>query len=129
LFLADAPDRIWVSDITCLPLADGEFGYPGMWMDLFSRYIVGWQQSPNMEEHLTSQPLAKALQWRKPLPGLILNSDREPVPTCRGGQYVAANLRSQIKKHHQSMSRKDNCYDNAFAESFFGRFKPVKPTA
>jgi len=85
-------------------------------MDLFSRLIVGWRVDENMEEKLISEPLKKALQLRKPPEGLILHSDR-------AGQYVAINLRKQIKKYRQSMSRKDNCYDNAFAESFFGRFK------
>jgi len=116
LFLAQAPNQVWVSDITYLPLNNGDFIYLGMWMDLFSRLIVGWRVDENMEEKLISEPLKKALQLRKPLEGLILHSDR-------GGQYVAINLRKQIKKYRQSMSRKDNCYDNAFAESFFGRFK------
>ena len=50
--------------------------------------------------------------------GLIVHSDR-------GGHYVGNRFRKLLKKHHclQSMSRADDPYDNAFAESFFSRFK------
>ena len=39
-----APNLIWVSDITYLPLVNGEWAYLGAWMDLFSRRIVGWMR-------------------------------------------------------------------------------------
>ena len=40
-------------------------------------------------------------------------------------QYVGNRFRKLLKKHYcrQSMSRADDAYDNAFAESFFSRFK------
>jgi transposase InsO family protein len=118
LSIAQAPNQVWVSDITYLPLESGKFGYLATWMDLFSRMIVGWQLADNMSESIIINALEKALHWRRPLPGLIVHSDR-------GGQYVSLRLRKMIRTHQlrQSMSRADNCYDNAFAESFFGRFK------
>lgn len=113
-----APNRIWVSDITYLPLVNGEWAYLGTWMDLYSRMMVGWQVEAHMEESLIILPLQKALNWRKPAAGLITHSDR-------GGQYVSDELKKLIANHHarQSMSRVDDPYDNAFAESFFSRFK------
>ena len=113
-----APNRIWVSDITYLPLVGGEWAYLGTWMDLYSRVIVGWQVEDHMEDSLIIRPLKKALTWRRPAAGLIVHSDR-------GGQYVSDELKAVIAKHHarQSMSRADDPYDNAFAESFFSRFK------
>jgi transposase InsO family protein len=113
-----APNRIWVSDITYLPLVGGEWAYLGTWMDLYSRVIVGWQVETHMEDSLIIRPLKKALHWRRPAAGLIVHSDR-------GGQYVSDELKGVIAKHHarQSMSRADDPYDNAFAESFFSRFK------
>jgi transposase InsO family protein len=87
-------------------------------MDLYSRVIVGWQVDDNMEEDLIIRALKKGLQWRKPTAELIVHSDR-------GGQYVGNRFSKLLKKHHclQSMSRGDDAYDNAFAESFFSRFK------
>ena len=118
LFLAQAPNQVWVSDMTCLPLATGGFGYSGMWMDLFSRYVVGWQVELNMEENLVIRALRKGLQQRKPSAGLILHSDR-------GGQYVSGKLRELMAGWHcrQSMGRAGEVYDNAFSESLFARFK------
>jgi transposase InsO family protein len=116
--LPPAPDRVWVGDITYLPLVNSKWAYLATWMDLFSRSIVGWQVENSMEESLIIGALKKGLLWRKPAGGLIIHSDR-------GGQYVGNQFRKLLKKHHclQSMSRADDPYDNAFAESFFSRFK------
>ena len=112
------PNQVWVSDITYLPVSNGSFGYLATWLDLFSRHIVGWQVENHMGEELVMRALDKAFNKRQPPPGLILHSDR-------GGQYVSALLRVGITKHkcRQSMSRRNDTYDNAFAESLFSRFK------
>lgn len=113
-----APNQVWVGDITYLPLATGGWGYLATWLDLFSRMIVGWQVDLHMEADLVTGALRNALQWRRPNANLIIHSDR-------GGQYVAESLKELLDLYEcrQSMSRKANCYDNAFAESFYSRFK------
>lgn len=113
-----APNQVWVSDLTYLPLTDGSFGYLVVWLDLFSRYVVGWQVEDHMQESLLRGALQKALTQRQTPPGLIVHSDR-------GGQYVSARLRRLMHTYEcrQSMSRADDPYDNAFCESFFSRFK------
>lgn len=112
------PNQVWVGDITYLPLAAGGFVYLATWIDLYSRKVVGWQVAPNMEESLITSALTKALQSRKPQSGLVVHSDR-------GGQYVSKRFRALLHtwKCEQSMSRAEDCYDNAIAESFFSRFK------
>lgn len=109
---------MWVSDITYLPLVDGRWAYLSSWMDLYSGKIVGWQVDKNMEDELIISALRKALNSRQPPAGLIAHSDR-------GGQYVSDELRTLLDDYHlrQSMSRADDPYDNAFAESFWSRFK------
>ena len=116
--LPTTPNQVWVSDITYLPLVDGQWAYLGSWMDLYSRMIVGWKVDDNMEDKLIIDALKQGLHKRQPAPGLMAHSDR-------GGQYVSDELRQLIDKHNirQSMSRKDDPYDNAFAESFWNRFK------
>lgn len=71
-----------------------------------------------MEADLVVEALQNALQWRRPEANLIIHSDR-------GGQYVAESFKELVNLYEcrQSMSRKANCYDNAFAESFYSRFK------
>ncbi len=63
-------------------MTSGKFVYLGVWLDLFSRMIVGWQVDENMEEGLLIRGLNKALKSRRPMPGLIVHSDR-------GGQYFS----------------------------------------
>jgi putative transposase len=113
-----APNLVWVGDITYLPLRQGKWAYLATWLDLFSRTIVGWQVDNNMEEDLIINALQKACNYRKPVAGLIVHSDR-------GGQYVANNFKKLLDKYEckQSMSPADDPYDNAFAESFFSRLK------
>lgn len=112
------PNEIWVGDITFIPLSGGNWCYLSVFMDLFSRRIIGWQVDDNMKETLVTAALNKAIRTRKIYNDLIIHSDR-------GGQYGGKVFRSVIekKKMLQSMSRADNPYDNAFMESCFSRFK------
>lgn len=50
-------------------------------------------------------------------------------PTDRGGQYAGNEYRGTLARARmsQSMSRADNCYDNAFMESCFGRLNTELP--
>jgi transposase InsO family protein len=114
----DRPNEVWVGDITYIPLSGGRWCYLSVWMDLFSRRIVGWQLDDNMQEKLIRTAFKKAIGSRTVKPGLIVHSDR-------GGQYAGHVFRKIIADHklHQSMSRADNPYDNAFMESCFSRFK------
>ena len=89
-----------------------------MLMDLFSRRIVGWHLDYNMTEQLVLKALRSAINERQPGVGLIHHTDR-------GGQYAGNEYRSLLRRANvkQSMSRPDNCYDNAFMESCFGTIK------
>lgn len=114
----DRPRQVIVSDITYLPLQNGKWAYLATWMDLYSRKIVGWAVAGSMTAELVIDALKNAI-LREGLPaGLIVHSDR-------GGQYVDAELRELIKQRgfEQSMSRADETYDNAYAESLFSRYK------
>lgn len=59
-----------------------------------------------------------AITQRRPNPGLIVHSDR-------GTQFASAAFRQTLVNHQliASMSRKGNCYDNAFIESFWSSLK------
>jgi putative transposase len=116
--IVDRPRQVIVGDITYLPLQNGQWAYLATWMDLFSRKILGWQIASSMTAELVIEALKKAI-IREHLPaGLIVHSDR-------GGQYVDAELRNLLKQHgfEQSMTRADETYDNAYAESLFSRYK------
>lgn len=114
----DAPNQVWVSDITYMPLKGGKWAYLATWMDLYSRQIVGWELADNMEESLVLEPLMAALLKRRVKAGLIIHSDR-------GGQYLSNKMKKLVETFtlKQSMSRADDPYDNACAESLWSRLK------
>ncbi len=111
-------NRVWVGDITYIPIREGRFCYLSIWMDLCSRKIVGWDLQDHMRESLVIASLNKALRSRKTSTALMIHSDR-------GGQYAGTKFRKilQDRELSQSMSDADNPYDNAHMESFFSRFK------
>lgn len=115
--LPQRPDEVWVGDITYIPLTDGRWCYLAVWMDLYSRKIVGWELMNHMREELVMAAMKKALYSRSPPGGLIIHSDR-------GGQYGGKGFRKLLARGiEQSMSRADNPYDNAHMESCFSRLK------
>lgn len=117
----DAPNQVIVGDITYLPsIVDGkeDWLYLAIWMDLFSRKIVGWRVADHMQESIVLDAIKQVIRQEQPSEGLIVHSDG-------GGQYAAKKFRALLKRQKfvQSMTRKDNHYDNAYAESVFSRFK------
>jgi putative transposase len=71
-----------------------------------------------MKADLVNDALLMAIWQHKPPRGLIWHTDR-------GSQYCSDSHAKLAKQHGaiQSISRKDNCWDNAVAESFFHTIK------
>jgi len=111
------PDQAYVSDITYIWTQEGWL-YLTVFIDLFSRRVVGWSMSPRMKAKLVTDALRMALWRRRPPAGLIVHSDR-------GSQYASKAYRRLLDAHGfvGSMSRRGDCWDNAVAESFFASLK------
>jgi putative transposase len=116
-FTALGPDQAWVTDITFLWTKQGWL-YLAVILDLFSRRVVGWATSQNVDRHLALAALDMALVHRRPATGLVHHSDR-------GSTYASTDYRNALKSRgiECSMSRKGDCWDNAVAESFFATLK------
>ncbi len=116
-FTAKAPNKVWVSDITYLKVGR-KWHYLTVFMDLYSRIIVGWNLSHSLDRHSTIHAFTKALMRRRPGKGLLVHSDQ-------GVQYASSDFRRLLRSNEyvQSMSRKGDCWDNAVAESFFHTLK------
>lgn len=116
-FMAEAPDKTWVGDITFIWTAEGWL-YLAAVIDLFSRQLVGFAFGERMGAQLVVDALRMAWFRRRPAAGLIFHSDR-------GSQYASKAFARQLKtfKMRASMSRKGDCWDNAVAESWFGSLK------
>jgi putative transposase len=111
-------NQVWVSDITYLPLACGNWVYCCAFQDVCTKQVVGWQVRADMPEALVTTALQRALLAQQPAPGLIVHSDR-------GGQYVGNAYKTLLRnaKAQLSHSRRGECYDNAQAESLWSRLK------
>ena len=116
-FSADWPDQKWVADITYIPTEEGWLYLAGV-MDLFSRKIVGWAMSSQIDANLVERALHMALYQRRPGQGLMHHSDR-------GSQYASCQIRTLLEANRiqVSMSGTGNCYDNAVMESFWSTLK------
>lgn len=111
-FYADAPDTLWVADITYVPTWAG-FLYLAVVLDAFSRRIVGWAMGHDLKAQLVLDALNMALAQRRPV-RVIHHSDQ-------GSQYtsVAFGLRCKEAGVRPSMGSVGDAYDNAMCESFF----------
>lgn len=116
-FTPDAPNKVWVTDITYIRTYEGWLFLAAV-VDLYSRQVVGWAMQPTMTRDLVLQALLAAVWKRKPGPGVMVHSDQ-------GSQFTSDDWQSFLKMHRMvpSMSRRGNCHDNAVAESFFSALK------
>jgi transposase InsO family protein len=115
-FTVSEPNKVWVSDITYLWTAEGWL-YLAIFLDLFSRMVVGW----SMSERMTSELVVSAFEMGQKRRGGV----SPMIHSDRGGQYASASFREELAAQGcpQSMSRRGNCWDNAVAESFFSALK------
>ena len=116
-FEVDAPDKVWVTDITYIKTHEGWL-YLSVVIDLFSRRVVGWSAQPRMTTDLALQALLVAVWRRKPKAKVMIHSDQ-------GSQFTSREWQVFLGQHNleASMSRRGNCHDNAVAESFFQLLK------
>ena len=113
-----AVNQVWGSDITYLKVIEENFLYLAVFVDFYSRKIVGWDLSHSLSSEIVLRAFYGALKTRTVREGLIVHSDR-------GVQYTAGEFRKKLKElgFVQSLSRKGNCYDNAYCESCFSLLK------
>ncbi len=111
-FSADAPDQLWVADITYVRTWAG-YVYLAVVVDVWSRRVVGWSISNSLRTKIVLDALEMAIRQRQPT-GVIHHSDQ-------GCQYtsIAFGLRCKKAGVRPSMGSVGDAYDNAMCESFF----------
>jgi len=116
-FILTGIDQIWIADITYIRILLG-FVYLAVILDAFSRKVLGYCISKNLDTELTLQALRMAIYRRQPQRSIIHHSDQ-------GVQYASGDYTEKLRNHHFkiSMSRKGNPFDNAKAESFIKTLK------
>jgi transposase InsO family protein len=116
-FAVGCLDEVWTTDITYIWTQEGWL-YLVVFLDLYSRLVVGWTVSERMTSELVEAAFLQAQQRRAGAVSPLVHSDR-------GSQYASTRFRERLAAWgcRQSMSRKGNCWDNAVSESFFGNLK------
>jgi putative transposase len=118
-FTVDAPNRLWITDITEHPTIEGKL-YCAAVMDAYSRLIVGWSIAEHMRTDLVTDALGMAIIRRQPEKHAadtptILHSDH-------GAQFTSWAFGQRLRAAGllASMGTVGDCYDNAMMESFWG---------
>jgi transposase InsO family protein len=116
-FTVSQADEVWCGDITYIWTDEGWL-YLAVFIDLYSRMVVGWSMSERMTSQLVVDALEMGISRRGRAVSPLIHSDR-------GSQYASSSFREQLEIYlcRQSMSRKGNCWDNAVSESFFSALK------
>jgi transposase InsO family protein len=112
-FTADAPNRLWLADITEHPTGEGKL-YLCAIKDAFSNRIVGWSIDGRMKARLVVTAIEAAVARRGDVAGCILHTDR-------GSQFRARKTHRALTRHRMvgSMGQVGSAGDNAAMESFF----------
>ena len=102
-------DQLWVADITYIRL-QSEFVYLAVVIDAYSRRVIGWALDRTVEDDLPLAALRRALELRRPSPGLVHHSDR-------GSQYASGDYTELLKAYgcQLSMSHKASPWEKDYA--------------
>ena len=116
-FKQPAPNLVWVGDITYVRVKE-VFHYICIVIDLFSRRVLSYGVSNQIDSALVHSTFDSAFELRGRPSGLTFHSDQ-------GSQYTDFNFRNHLRtlKVSQSFSNPGTPLDNAVAESFFACMK------
>lgn len=116
-FHSDAPNKLWLTDITEFHIAAGKV-YLSPMIDCFDGLPVAWTIGTSPSADLANTMLDSAI--------LTLSEDEHPiVHSDRGGHYRWPGWIDRMEKAQliRSMSKKGCSPDNAACEGFHGRLK------
>jgi transposase InsO family protein len=116
-FTRDAPDQLWVTDITEHPTREGKV-YCCVVLDAHSRRVVGWSIDTHQASSLVTNALSMALTNRTPTTSTVIHSDH-------GSQFTCWSFTERVRQAGlaPSMGTVGDAYDNAVIESFWGRLQ------
>jgi putative transposase len=116
-FNRDAPNQLWLTDITEHPTREGKV-YCCVVLDAHSRRVVGWSIDNHQASSLVTNALAMAISNRTPSAGTVIHSDH-------GSQFTSWAFSERVReaKLVPSMGTVGDAFDNAVIESFWARLQ------
>lgn len=117
-FNPPAPNQVWTSDFSYIPIGNKSFIYLCIILDLFSRKVIAWSVSHKIDTLLAISTLEKALQSRRPTSPVLFHTDQ-------GSQYTSLEFRKYMEDRSivHSLSKSGYPWDNAVTEAFFKYMK------
>jgi putative transposase len=111
------PNQVWAADITYIRMKGGHV-YLVAIMDWYSRYVIQWAISPNMEAEFCVESLKNAL----------LHARCEIFNTDQGAQFTSSDWINTLKAHSISISMdgRGRYLDNIFIERLWRSVKQEK---
>ena len=116
-FTRDAPNQLWLTDITEHPTREGKV-YCCVVLDAHSRRVVGWSIDSHQASSLVTNALQMAVSNRTPLAGTVIHSDH-------GSQFTSWAFSERVRQAGlvPSMGTVGDAFDNAVIESFWARLQ------
>jgi putative transposase len=107
-FKTQAPNRLWVSDLTYVPTLAG-FLFLAVVLDVFSRRVIGWAMGSRPTMQLVIEALEMAIWNRQADPGVIHHSDH-------GSQYTSLAYGQRLREAGlvSSMGSIGDAYDKDY---------------
>lgn len=117
-FNPPAPNQVWTSDFSYIPVGSKGFVYLCVILDLFSRKVIAWSVGTKITTDLAISTLKKAIRSRKVESPVLFHTDQ-------GSQYTSTAFRKYLedKPIIQSLSKPGYPWDNAVTEAFFKYMK------
>jgi putative transposase len=117
-FNPPAPNQVWTSDFSYIPVGKKGFVYLCVILDLFSRKVIAWTVGPKIDSELAISTLKKAVSSRTLGAPVLFHTDQ-------GSQYTSSTFRKYLDEQPitQSLSKPGYPWDNAVTESFFKYMK------
>lgn len=111
------PNQVWSTDITYIPMARG-FLYLAAVIDWYSRFVLSWTLSNNMERWFCIEALENAFEFGQPE---IFNTDQ-------GSQFTSHDFTAKLlaRNINISMDGRGRALDNVFVERLWWSVKYEK---
>ena len=111
------PNHVWFTDITYIPMARG-FLFLTAVIDWYSRFVLSWALSNNMERWFCMEALESAFEFGQPE---IFNTDQ-------GSQFTSQDFTTKLLERNIkiSMDGKGRALDNVFVERLWWSVKYEK---
>jgi putative transposase len=128
-FARDAPNQLWVTDITEHPTREGKV-YCCVVLDTYSRRVVGWSIDSSPTAALATNALGMAIGNRLPARAAssapsIDSASATTIHSDQGVQFSSWAFTQRAKDSGlvPSMGSVGDCYDNSMIESFWARMQ------